>query len=177
MSDPELLARIAERPELFRYFEWPCDFDVTRLDPVEPGLSLRSGATLVPVAGCGAGGSYFLVDGTAVLYASSEGECALIADSLRAALELMAGVPFWKEYLHLSARGRARPVAEVLAELDEELAELPEFAASGGQSAARALGLGRPDRVALLTGLRDAMARTSPGHLLINADGEPYDEF
>ncbi|MCK1814679.1 hypothetical protein MTQ13_10380 [Streptomyces sp. XM4011] len=177
MSDRELLDRIAEQPELFRYFEWPCDFDVTRRDPVEPGLALRSGAALTPVAGCGAGGSYFLADGASLLYASSEGECALLAGSLRTALELMTAVPFWKEYLHLSPSRRARPVAGVLAELDEELSGLPEFDPARGRSAARALGLAPGDRVALLTGLREAIDRTAPAHLLYNAAGDPYTVF
>ncbi|HZD71627.1 MAG TPA: hypothetical protein VFA45_22780 [Actinomycetes bacterium] len=41
-----------------------------------------------------------------MLYASSEGQAGLLADSLGDALELIIGLPMWRDYLGFSAGGR-----------------------------------------------------------------------
>ncbi|WP_017589442.1 hypothetical protein [Nocardiopsis ganjiahuensis] len=77
-----LLTRIRTDHVLAGYLEWPGDFDVTRLDPVEE-LRLPDGSPLEPVAGCGGGGTYYLcgTHGTEprpVLYTDSEGRAPAI---------------------------------------------------------------------------------------------------
>ncbi|MEU4149883.1 hypothetical protein [Streptomyces sp. NPDC026659] len=69
--------------------------------PVEE-LVLPSGRPLHPIAGCGAGGTYFLCGETEdaerpVLYADSEGRATLIGADLVEAVTLIAVLPFWRD--------------------------------------------------------------------------------
>jgi hypothetical protein len=66
---------------------------------VEP-LRLPTGVPLHPIAGCGAGGTYFLCGdpGTAprpVLYADSEDQAVLMGADLAEAVEVIALLPYW----------------------------------------------------------------------------------
>lgn len=181
VDDFALLARIASDETLLRYFEWPCDFDVTRREPVEH-LHLSSGAPLEPVAGCGSGGTYFLIGERGatrpVIYTSSEGQGGLIADSLREALELMAGIPYWMECLHLTPAELARPEVDLLKKLELDFHEdLPEFDPAAQRAAAAALGISPPNPARLLRRLRERVARTRPDYIVHTNDGWPYDSF
>ncbi|RKN45704.1 hypothetical protein D7294_04355 [Streptomyces hoynatensis] len=189
-ANSALLTRIENDQALSRYFEWPCDFDVTRREPVEV-LHLSSGAPLVPVAGCGTGGTYFLCgepaagatggaadDERPVIYTDSEGHSGLIAHSLREALELIAGIPYWKDCLHLSRAEQARPEADLLEELESDFLDaVPEFDPEQQRAAVRALGIELPERTVLLRRLREALARTLPDYVVHNAEGWPYDSL
>ncbi|MFJ6568278.1 hypothetical protein ACIQNU_12695 [Streptomyces sp. NPDC091292] len=96
-----LLARIESDPALADYLAWPCDFDIDRRDPVED-LRLPTGIPLHPIAGCGAGGTYYLCGAPhttprPVLYADSEGQATLVGETLREALRLLATFPYWQD--------------------------------------------------------------------------------
>lgn len=178
MTDaPALLPLLTENSAVARYLAWPCNFDPQRAvyGHVEP-VRLPGGARLEPVAGSDTGGTYFLVgDGPAderpVLYADSEGGCGLMARSLRGALVIAVGLPFWEN----GCRGGGRIEEAWIAEAESDLLEdHPELFADRDAVAA-ALGLEIPPRAALLDRLRAALARTAPDYLLHGAyDGEPY---
>ncbi|MFC6929626.1 hypothetical protein ACFQHO_04150 [Actinomadura yumaensis] len=112
----DLLLRIGADRELSGFLAWPGDFDLERRDPVED-LRLPTGAPLAPIAGDGAGGTFFLCGepGTArpVLYADSEGGAALIAADLAEALALIAAHPYWRDL------GNGHSPADLEAELIE----------------------------------------------------------
>ncbi|MBQ0828400.1 hypothetical protein [Streptomyces tagetis] len=99
MSTPETLLHLIEQdPTLTATLACPCDFDITRRDPVED-LVLPTGRPLRPIAGCGAGGTYFLcgepgAEERPVLYADSEGQATLIGTDLAEALTLLAVLPY-----------------------------------------------------------------------------------
>jgi len=201
-ANSALLSRIENDRALSRYFELPCDFDVTRREPVEV-LHLSSGAPLVPVAGCQSGGTYFLcgapesgatggaangatggvTDGVTdderpVIYTDPEGHSGLIAHSLREALELIAGIPYWKDCLHLSRAERDRPEEDLLAEVESDFLDaVPEFDPAQQRAAARALGIELPERTVLLRRLRAALDHTLPDYVVHNAEGWPYDSL
>lgn len=81
------------------------DFDVTRLDPVEP-VRLASGGELHAAAGDASGGTFFLCDNGPVLYAGSEGTAGILAADLSAAIRLIIGVPTWQDVAPLRAETR-----------------------------------------------------------------------
>ncbi|MCP2340159.1 hypothetical protein [Actinomadura rupiterrae] len=99
MSDnAALLRRIETDQKLADLLLWPGDFDIVRRDPIED-VFLESGTSLTPIAGDGAGGTYFLcggVDGP-VLYADSEGQATLMAADLTEAVTLIAVLPYWQD--------------------------------------------------------------------------------
>ncbi|ROO86600.1 hypothetical protein EDD29_4173 [Actinocorallia herbida] len=150
-----LLRRIEATPELAELLAWPADFDLARRDPVEE-LRLPSGLALTPVAGDGAGGTFFLCgpDGAIrpVLYADSEGQAALIAADLPEAVALVAAHPYWRDLLH------GHPAAELEAEFADDDPDFPE-------TRARLLALlevDPPSAEDALARLRAAVARTVP---------------
>ncbi|MFF6789736.1 hypothetical protein ACFY9C_11715 [Streptomyces filamentosus] len=85
-ASDDLLRRIEQEPSLATALAWPGDFDVERRDPIEK-LALPTGIPLHPIAGCGAGGTYYLygeagAEERPVLYADSEGQATLIGADL-----------------------------------------------------------------------------------------------
>lgn len=97
MLDDEILDLVRRTPWLDGLLA-RCEFELARAahGPVEP-IRLAGGEPLEMIAGDGGGGAYLSV-GTPgpvrpVVYASSEGRGGKIADSLSAALALVAGVP------------------------------------------------------------------------------------
>jgi hypothetical protein len=58
-ASEDLLRQLEQDPTLAGALAWPGDFDIDRRDPVE-AVVLPSGAPLHPMAGDGAGGTYFL---------------------------------------------------------------------------------------------------------------------
>ncbi|MFI6638737.1 hypothetical protein [Streptomyces sp. NPDC050504] len=166
MTD-RVLELLRARPDLADLAAFPFDFDVDRARHVED-VHLASGKPLEPIAGDDTGGTYFLCDGGAVLYASSEGDAVLIAESVREALEMSVRLPGWCEDLApgLDEEGLRAAVRAGDDEAREEFA--PELDA---QRAALLEGLGLPDRpLAELYALAEsAAARTEPDHLLLNS--------
>ncbi|HEU4425592.1 MAG TPA: hypothetical protein VFR67_23910 [Pilimelia sp.] len=113
----DLVAHIRATPWLADLLAARFDFDVTRDDPAEQ-VHLASGEPLMPIAGDGAGGTFFLTPSGRVVYAGSEGQGGLIALSLRDALALVVGLPSLHDAL-------AQPLGDDLrgwlAEIDEEI--------------------------------------------------------
>jgi hypothetical protein len=96
-----LLRRIEQDPPLAAALAWPGDFDIDRRGPLED-LVLPKGRPLHPIAGCGAGGTYFLcgergAEDRPVLYADSEGQATLIGADLVDAITLIVVLPFWRD--------------------------------------------------------------------------------
>ncbi|KPL32263.1 hypothetical protein OH797_12890 [Streptomyces anulatus] len=101
IASDALLHRLEQDPSLAAALVWPGDFDMDRRDPIED-LVLPSGGLLHPVAGCGAGGTYFLcgeagAEERPALYADSEGQATLIGANLVEAITLIAVLPFWRD--------------------------------------------------------------------------------
>ncbi|MFD7868536.1 hypothetical protein [Streptomyces sp. NPDC059783] len=166
MTDP-VLHLLRTRPELAETAAFPFDFDVSRAYHVED-VHLASGASLEPIAGDDTGGTYFLSGGTAVLYASSEGDAVLVADSVTEALEMLVRLPGWCE--GLTADLDEEELRAVVRACDDEARE--EFAPDlDAERAALIAGLGLPDRplTELLARAEAAAARTEPDHLLLNS--------
>ncbi|WP_147341248.1 hypothetical protein [Actinomadura logoneensis] len=156
MSDNEaLLRRIEGDQDLVDLLTYPCDFDLRQRDPVE-AVFLESGMSLTPIAGDGAGGTYFLcggVDGP-VLYTDSEGGAALIAADLTEAVTLIAALPYWRD---LDYGGTVEDAEESWTEDD------PDFAEYRAELLAR-LGITPPPSDVLVARLRAALKRTAPDY-------------
>ncbi|SEN54758.1 hypothetical protein SAMN05216267_1006209 [Actinacidiphila rubida] len=178
-----LLHRIEQDPSLAAALAWPGDFDIERRDPVED-VVLPTGISLHPIAGCGAGGTYFLcgdaadaADGRSgveggggarpVLYADSEGQATLIGADLVEAVTLIVVLPFWRDL----ASGFTPEQAG--AEVREDH---PEFDAERDALLA-ALGLAPVSDEVAAERLMAVAARTSPEYLPRVPDDEhmPYD--
>lgn len=165
-----LLARIRSDPALSGYLEWPGDFDITRLDPVEE-MRLPNGNPLEPVAGCGGGGTYFLcgepgTEPRPVLYADSEGRAALIGADLVEAVSLIASFPYWQDLAEGMEPGELRAMVEE---------DLPDFAELH-RGLLTTLGIEPLPSNTALRRLRTAVKRTVPDFLPVTAaDGVPYD--
>lgn len=146
------------------------DFDLTRRDPVED-VVLPTGMPLEPIAGCGAGGTYFLCGeaGSAprpVLYADSEGQATLLGADLVEAVTVLVVLPFW----HDLAAGF--PIGEAGEELR---ADQPDFEAERDRLLL-ALGLPPATEEEAAALLRAAAARTAPDYVPRVPDDEhlPY---
>ncbi|MEU9473366.1 hypothetical protein AB0D78_43835 [Streptomyces avermitilis] len=160
MTAPDdLLLRIEQEPSLAAALAWPGDFDVERRDPIED-LALPTGIPLRPIAGCGAGGTYFLcgdagAEERPVLYADSEGQATLIGADLVEAITLIAVLPFWRDL----AKGFA------ISELGSDLrADHPDFGAERDRLL-HALGLASISEEEAAARLLAVAARTAPNYV------------
>jgi hypothetical protein len=156
----DLLRRIEAEPRLAELLAWPGDFDIARREPVEE-LRVPCGLPLTPIAGDGAGGTYFLCgepDGPRpVLFADSEGGATLVAGDLVEAVTLIAAYPYWQDL------GRGHPADE----LAEEIAgDDPDFPSARSELLAL-LGVAPPSPEEALAQLRAGAARTVPDFLPI----------
>lgn len=172
MTAPDdLLRRIEQEPSLAAALAWPGDFDVERRDPLED-LVLPTGIPLYPIAGCGAGGTYFLcgddeAGGRPVLYADSEGQATLIGADLVEAVTLIAVLPFWRDL----TKGFA------ISELGSDLrADHPDFDAERDRLL-RALGLASISEEEAAARLLAVAARTAPDYVphVPDDDHLPYE--
>ncbi|MFE1234336.1 hypothetical protein [Streptomyces sp. NPDC058745] len=166
MTDP-VLELLRRHPDLAALAAFPFQFDLERARHVED-VHLASGAPLEPIAGDDTGGTYFLCEGGAVLHASSEGDAALLADSVGEALEILIRLPWWCE--EVSADLGEDELAAVLRAGDTEAKE--EFAPELDEQRARLLaGLGLPDRplTELVARSEAAALRTVPDHVLLGS--------
>ncbi|UWE12466.1 hypothetical protein [Actinacidiphila bryophytorum] len=166
----DLLRRIEADPAIAAALAWPGDFDIERRDPVED-VVLPTGAPLQPIAGCGAGGTYFLCgepgsEPRPVLYADSEGQATLIGADLAEALTLIAVLPFWRDL------AQGFPVDELLADLR---AEEPDFDAER-DALLTALALPPLPPQEAATRLLTTATRTTPDYLPFVPDDDhlPY---
>ncbi|SEE34936.1 hypothetical protein [Streptomyces sp. Ag109_O5-10] len=155
---------------------YPFDFDLDRAvhGHAEP-VRLASGGPLEAVAGSGTGGTYFVCADGSLLYADSEGSAGIIGSSVDEALEIMIGLPGWRDLLHLSPADGGTAILARVAEIEEEIRE---YHGIDEERAELRSALGLPDRspIELLGMLHTALLRTEPDFLLLNADeGGAYD--
>lgn len=158
-ASDDLLRRIEQDPSLAAALVWPAEFDIARRDPVED-VVLPTGMPLEPIAGCGAGGTYFLCGEAGsgprpVLYADSEGQATLIGADLVEAVTLLVVLPFWQD---LAGGGS---IDEAGAEFR---AEEPDFATERDQLL-DALGLPRTTEADAAKRLLAVAARTAPDYV------------
>ncbi|MFJ9249805.1 hypothetical protein [Streptomyces sp. NPDC101776] len=160
-----LLRRHAHLAELAAF---PFDFDLDRTDHVEE-VRLASGAPLRPVAGDGSGGTYFECADGSVLYADSEGSAGIIGSSVDEALELVIGLPGWRDHLDLSPSDGPEKILSLVAETEDEFRE--DYNLDEARPELRAaLGLSVRSPVELIGMLHAALLRTEPDFLLLNAE-------
>ncbi|MFD4602289.1 hypothetical protein ACFWPQ_30200 [Streptomyces sp. NPDC058464] len=155
---------------------FPFNFDLARAADghVEP-VRLASGGSLEAVAGCDTGGTYFVCADGSLLYADSEGSAGIIGSSVDEALEVLIGLPGWRDHLSLSPADGEEKILASVAETEDEMREYHGIDAERAELRA-ALGLAERSPVALLGMLHRALLRTEPDFLLLNADeGCAYD--
>jgi len=169
--DPDpLLLKLLRIPEAEEFLAWPGDFEPARAGHGEQ-IRLPSGARLEAIAGDGAGGTYYLVGDAdpgnrPVLYASSEAEGGLIADSLAEALELLIGLPYWQDCLP----ERGLPLEGLEAQYRMTFPDLDVRR----DRVAGLLGLSRPPAAELLARLHACTARTAPDYIPVDVRGDAY---
>ncbi|WP_427925167.1 hypothetical protein [Streptomyces sp. cg40] len=179
-SDDEILDSIRRESALAELLWQVCEFDLSRGDHGEP-VRLPSGVALDGVAGDFTGGTFFLCGdrGTArpVLYASSEGQAGLIGQSLAEALEIMIGLPPWRDCLNFSGSGDLEVMRTTAAHLGrDELRDEPEIGAARVRLAS-ALNLKLGSVPVLLARLHAAVSATAPDFVLTVKTGDDYDSL
>ncbi|WP_153456355.1 tetratricopeptide repeat protein [Streptomyces smaragdinus] len=157
-------------PALAALAAFPFDFDLERAEHGEE-VRLASGAALTPIAGDDTGGTFFVCAGGPVLYASSEGQAGLIAGSVDEALELVVGLPGWRDLLGFTAGDPPDELCAEVAELEGEMraSYAPDLDEQRSGLLA-ALGLAALGPAELVARLHTAQLRTEPDFLLLNAE-------
>lgn len=155
---------------------FPFDFDLDRAahGHAEP-VRLASGGSLEAVAGSDTGGTYFVCADGSMLYADSEGSAGIMGSSVDEALEIVIGLPGWRDLLLLSPADGETAILARVAEIEEEIRE---YHGIDEERAELRAALDLPDRspVELLGMLHTALLRTEPDFLLLNAEeGGAYD--
>ncbi|WP_329571282.1 hypothetical protein [Kitasatospora sp. NBC_01266] len=164
-----VLQLLRERPDLAELAAYPFNFDIARDEHVE-AVRLASGAGLAAVAGTDTGGTFFVCAGGAVLYAGSEGEAGLIADCVDEALEVLIGLPGWHDYTGLDPDADDTTLAAAAADTEDDLREYYGPGLDADRSALlAALGLREIPQPQLIRRLHQALLRTEPDFLLLNA--------
>jgi len=162
------LRLLRQHTHLAELAAFPFDFDLDRTDHVEE-VRLASGAPLRPVAGDGAGGTYFVCADGSVLYADSEGSAGIIGSSVDEALELLIGLPGWRDHLDLSPSDGPEKILAQVTETEDEFRE--DYGLDRARPRLRAaLGLSERSPVELIGMLHAALLRTEPDFLLLNAE-------
>ncbi|MEU6236383.1 hypothetical protein [Kitasatospora sp. NPDC047058] len=163
----ELLRQDSELAELAAF---PFDFDLDRSEHGE-AVRLASGPALQAVAGDDTGGTFFLCPNGEVLHASSEGEAGLVGDSVDEALEVLIGLPGWRDYIDLGLQpdsaGMTAAVARTEADIRSSYA--PKLDVDRSRLLA-GLGLRRLPQAELIRRLHRSLRRTEPDFVLLNAD-------
>ncbi|MGW7364033.1 hypothetical protein ACWGI8_11525 [Streptomyces sp. NPDC054841] len=171
MTDP-VLRLLREQPRLAEMAAaYPFEFDLDRAEHGE-AVCLASGASLEPMAGDGAGGTYFVCGGAdgPVLYASSEGTAGLIGGSVSEALEIVIGLPDWRDHTGLSPADGEEAILAAVAASENELQEFMTDLDDRRTELRTALGLPERSTLELFTMFHRALLRTEPEHLLLNTD-------
>ncbi|MEU9109966.1 hypothetical protein AB0D54_37710 [Streptomyces xanthophaeus] len=177
MTRPDsVLALLRRRPDLVRLAAGSFGFDTGRAEHAE-AVRLASGAPLRAVAGDDTGGTYYTCADGAVLYASSEGEAGLIGSSTEEALEILIGLPGWRDCTDLDLTADDEALQGTFTRTEDEIRSsyAPELDADRS-TLLSGLGLRRIPRRELLQRLQECLLRTEPEFLLVNADeGCAYD--
>ncbi|MFD0276814.1 hypothetical protein ACFVHB_23310 [Kitasatospora sp. NPDC127111] len=162
-----LLATVRSTEAAEEFLRCTSDFDLDGTEHVEE-VVLASGESLEPIAGDGAGGTYFLCgeggDERPVLYADSEGGAALVAIGLPELIRLLLAVPWWRDCRKFTVEESAEAAEWYLEDEPGLLAER--------DAAAAALGLELPSEAAALARLREVATGPGPGRdlVLLNAE-------
>ena len=141
---------------------------------------MAAGAALVPIAGEGAGGCFFLCgDGESrpVVFATSEGQAGRIAGNLTEALELIVGLPYWQDCLKFSAGGNLDEMRSAAARLELDLPQDYPQVEQQREELRRELGLSEASVDDMLVRLHGSVAGTEPDFLLLGPDGNAYDSL
>ncbi|GHH62990.1 hypothetical protein [Lentzea cavernae] len=145
------------------------EFDVARTE-VEGPVSIESGLALEPVAGDFTGGRFYLCGDAGgerqVLYASSEGQAGLIASNLREALQLIVGLPAWRDCLTFANGGSLEAMA------DAARRRQSGQVSPAAREAAELLSLDLPAQDVLLSRLHAAASRSAPEFVFRDDTGE-----
>ncbi|MFE3137538.1 hypothetical protein [Streptomyces scopuliridis] len=170
-TSEDLLGRIEQNRSVAAALAWPGDFDIDRRDPVED-LVLPTGMPLRPIAGCGAGGTYFVCGEAGaverpVLYADSEGQATLIGADLVEAVTLIVVLPTWRDLV------KGFPIGELGSDLR---ADHPGFEADRDRLL-QDLGLAPISEEEAAARLLAVAARTAPDYVpcVPDADHLPYE--
>jgi hypothetical protein len=167
-----MLDRIRNNPRAAELLADVFDFDITRLEPVEP-VRLESGTDLKPIAGDASGGTFYDCGGP-VLYASSEGSAGLLAADLPGALELITGIPVWQDVVtHSSDLDEMRAAFE--SAITEYRAEFEPEIDTHRAAVAEALGIAEVPADELLARLRTCLTDRAPEFVLLNEEGDEFD--
>ncbi|GAA1253575.1 hypothetical protein GCM10009665_50270 [Kitasatospora nipponensis] len=164
---PRALQLLRERPDLAELAAYPFNFDIARDEHCE-AVRLASGAGLAAVAGDDTGGTFFVCAGGEVLYAGSEGEAGLIADGVDEALEVLIGLPGWRDYTGLDPHADDATLAAAAADTEDELREYDPDLDDYRTALLAALGLREILQPQLIRRLHQALLRTEPDFLLLN---------
>jgi len=171
----DLLRRIRENADLAAFLaEFP-EFDIDRHEPRdEPRLA--SGAPLHAIAGDFTGGMFYLCGDEPstqpVLYASSEGEAGVIAPSLPEALEVLVGLPYWRDCLTYSADGDLDTMQSAAALLQQDLIQDHPEANATQAHAAELIGSTQQTVTELVQRLHAAVSSAGPEFVFSDATGE-----
>lgn len=171
----DLLRRIRENTDLAAFLaEFP-EFDINRHEPRdEPRLT--SGTPLHAIAGDFTGGMFYLCGDEPptqpVLYASSEGEAGVIAPSLPDALDILIGLPYWRDCLTYSADGDLDTMQSAAALLQQDLSQDRPEADAAQAHAAELIGSARRTITELVQRLHAAVSGAGPEFVFTDATGE-----
>ena len=174
-SSDEILRLIHQDPHLAELLAVAFEFDVTRGDSGETA-QLSSAQPLERVAGDFTGGTFFQCGNPdqvrPILYASSEGQAGLIGDDLGQALEIIVGLPYWRDCLGYSGDGDLEVMRTAAQHLQRGLLDKrPEITGQQAELAdALSLQIDQPD--ALLSRLRSVVARSTPDYVFTDETGE-----
>ncbi|WP_405683218.1 hypothetical protein [Streptomyces sp. NBC_00057] len=164
------LELLRQHSELAGVAAFPFDFDLDRADHGE-AVRLASGTALKVVAGDDTGGSYFVCSNGEVLYASSEGEAGLVGDSVDEALEVLIGLPGWRDYTDLDLQADIAELEAAVARTEESIRG--SYASQLDLDRSRllaGLGLRQLPQLELIRRLHRSLLRTEPDFILLNAD-------
>jgi hypothetical protein len=167
-----MLDRIRNSPRAAELLADVFDFDITRLDPVDP-VRLASGTGLRPIAGDASGGTFYDCGGP-VLYASSEGSAGLLAADLPSAVELITGIPVWQDVVTYSPDLDAMRAAFESA-FAEYRAEFEPDVDAHRAAVAEELGITEVPADELLARLRTCLTDRAPEFVLLNEEGDEFD--
>jgi hypothetical protein len=167
-----MLDRLRKNPRVAALLADVFDFDIARLDPVEP-VRLASDGELRVVAGDASGGTFFVCDGGPVLYAGSEGSAGIVATGLDAVVRLVVGVPTWHDVVP-----DAPDVQAMRASFESSYAEMQEYEPRIDELRSEVIAeleLGQVDVEELLASLSRCLTELSPGYVLLNENGDEYE--
>lgn len=175
-GSPSALDLLRRSPRLARLAAFPFDFDLERAEHGEE-IESASGAPLTGIAGDDTGGTYFLCADGGVLYADSDGRAGLIGRGVEDVLELVTGLPGWRDHLALPPdTGDDEVTAAARAhEADLRASYAPGLDAHRAELLA-GLGLSPRPPAELFAAMHRALRDTEPEHvLLLTEEGTAYE--